>query len=296
MNLYRNLFRLRFLYSQFDFQELCSLLYQYGFQRQNFIKTHDFSELCVMLHQADAELKSRKDTKKNLLQTLVNTRFFQVEVRRKTSDFFIYYQVFIRKDYQDLIDHILSHLSATDIRFVVDAGANIGASALYFHSFFPDALIVAIEPESSNFRQLYTNIKLNNLEKHIYPIQAALWHKVEKLFLGNDFRDKSNDAFTVSANAEKNIGETEGITLKNILNQYSFPCIDLLKMDIEGAEKYIFEDADTLKTILPFVRYIAVEVHEEIISRQAVIQILREAGFAYFESGEYCIGQNKQFV
>src|SRR5579883_1485462 len=42
-------------------------------------------------------------------------------------------------------------------RVIVDAGANIGAASLYFATRFPEATILALEPEQSNFQLLRKN-------------------------------------------------------------------------------------------------------------------------------------------
>ena len=57
-------------------------------------------------------------------------------------------------------------------RVVVDAGANIGLSTVFFANKFPQAKIVAIEPEPSNFAMLRDNVAPY---PNVTPVQAALW-------------------------------------------------------------------------------------------------------------------------
>ncbi len=117
---------------------------------------------------------------------------------------------------------------------IVDAGANIGASALYFRRFFPDAKIFAIEPEQGNFDVLTANCAG---ETGIELFHGGLSDTVESLFnedpgLG-DWGFRTSNAGTV---------EVRAITLNAILaaqpaNVLPFLC----KIDIEGAERKVFE-------------------------------------------------------
>jgi FkbM family methyltransferase len=102
----------------------------------------------------------------------------QFHYRPQTSDEAIFKQVFIDQQYNpqrlrrapELVA-FLERRRATGRRpLVIDAGANIGASALYFAYNLPDALIVAIEPDPDNFKLLSKNVEGLNVE----PMQAAL--------------------------------------------------------------------------------------------------------------------------
>ena len=57
-------------------------------------------------------------------------------------------------------------------RVIVDAGANIGLSSVFYANEFPEARIIAIEPEASNYEMLLKNIAPY---PGITPVHAALW-------------------------------------------------------------------------------------------------------------------------
>lgn len=83
-----------------------------------------------------------------------------VFLRPGTVDQNVYYEIFVQKEY---------NIDLGDPMFIVDAGAHIGLSSVFFTSKYPKATIVAIEPEPSNF-----NILLMNARDHrnIRPIRG----------------------------------------------------------------------------------------------------------------------------
>lgn len=144
-------------------------------------------------------------------------------------------------------------LEGVQPRLVVDAGAHIGLATVQFASRFPDAKIIAIEPNPENFALLRENAKpYPNVE----PIQAAVWPREEALAIANPGDDSW--AFRMSA-AET--GGTKAITLEQIVRRYGR--IDLLKLDIEGAEKALFESG--FENWLPKTRAICIELHDRIV-------------------------------
>ena len=86
-----------------------------------------------------------------------------VHLRARTSDLFVYDAVLVQKQYQcDL---------PFEPRVIIDAGAHIGLTSAYFADMYPNARIVAIEPEPENFRLLERNIAPY---KNVRTIRAAL--------------------------------------------------------------------------------------------------------------------------
>src|SRR6478752_5841128 len=71
--------------------------------------------------------------------------------RVHTSDGKVFYQVFARLEYA-CVDQI------KDVKLIIDCGANVGYSSAYFLSRFPDAKLIAVEPDSGNFQMLQRNL------------------------------------------------------------------------------------------------------------------------------------------
>lgn len=153
-----------------------------------------------------------------------------IYLRTKTTDRAIFTQIFVDKEYD------FSH-SKFNPRTIVDGGANVGLFSLYFAHLYPEANIYAIEPEESNFRALAKNTANY---KRIFPIYAALWYKNCDLYVKNEGFDKW--AIQVSEEQNERNERISGLTIEEILNKYAkSDNIDILKLDVEGSEKKLFE-------------------------------------------------------
>ena len=129
------------------------------------------------------------------------------------------------------------------IRNIIDGGSNIGIETIRFANFFPSAKIISIEPNKSNYDLLKKNTKDY---ANIIALNAALYNKEKKIFLSNSQKNKSNnynETFFIDNNKNNNSEEVNGITILKILSENNIEGIDILKLDIEGAEKYLFDES-----------------------------------------------------
>lgn len=137
---------------------------------------------------------------------------------------------------------------------IVDAGANIGASTLYFRLRYPNSIIYAIEPEGSNFKLLEKNLASY---KNVHTEKCAVWYKNMDLVVSDPGAEKY--AFRMDeAGGDGNI--ISGFTMNELMKRWNLERIDLLKMDIEGAEKKLFDMME-----IPWikrVRVLVVELHD----------------------------------
>jgi FkbM family methyltransferase len=142
-------------------------------------------------------------------------------------------------------------------RVIVDAGANVGMATLFFAARFPDARIVAVEPEASNFELLKQNCAgLSN----VMLVQAALWPQEQQLWLSDPYSEEWAYQVATASAASNNLGEVPAITIGQILRQLHTDRIDLLKLDIEGSEFELF--SNNADQWLDHVRLIAIELHD----------------------------------
>jgi FkbM family methyltransferase len=168
-----------------------------------------------------------------------------IHLRLGTSDFCAYKDVFIRDDKRYDPD-----LPAFDPSVIVDAGAHIGMASLRFACHYPHATIIAIEPEPSNFTFLCRN---SAPYKNIIPVEAALWKEDGEVGLeASNVHPKG--AFQI---AESGKTRVRAITVPTLMKEMNIGFIDLLKVDIEGAEKEVFEACDWIED----VGIIAIELH-----------------------------------
>ena len=142
---------------------------------------------------------------------------------------------------------------------ILDAGANIGLSAIFFAHKYPGATIVALEPESSNFRLLQKNA---SPYPQIKPLQAALWNHSGHIKLIDP--DDGNDGFRTveeDANGNAQVEVVPALTVDAVISRMELTSIDLLKIDIEGAEKEVFENSSHW---IDKVEVIMAELHDNL--------------------------------
>ena len=122
---------------------------------------------------------------------------------------------------------------------IIDAGANIGAETLRFRYFHPDAQIISLEPSRENFRLLQLNC---GEDSRIYLLNKGLWGDDGYLSV---HAGAGKDGFYVSEVHDPKAGfDVEAISLPTLMQRYGWDTIDILKLDVEGAEKHIFETSD----------------------------------------------------
>jgi FkbM family methyltransferase len=170
----------------------------------------------------------------------------KVLLRLGTTDVAAFEHVFIQNEY--------GFSFARQPSIIVDAGANVGMSAAYFSLRYPNAKIVAIEPEPSNFDILCKNAKLFT---KIIPINAALWSHNGAVQLkdggGGHWGTRVTEA---SARSE---GSIRCVSLRALLEELRIDWVDLMKVDVEGAEYEIFEDSSSW---ISRVGFICAELHD----------------------------------
>lgn len=154
---------------------------------------------------------------------------------------------------------------------IIDAGANLGLASIYFKRLFPDAKITAIEPDSVIVDVLRSNLAAFGYGD-VEVICAAAWNSNKKL----QFSVNHADAGRISDDGDV---EVEGIRLRDLIEGRR---IDLLKLDIEGAEIEVLADC---KSSLDGVQRLFVEFHSFARQQQSLstlLTILETAGFRYY--------------
>lgn len=236
--------------------------------------------------------------------TLINTKSFNIAIRKneyffktysgskllarkESSDLEVFNQVWGRKEYSKATDVLLRMPHCKPLT-IIDAGANVGYTTVFFKNLFPDASIFSIEPDEANFKMLQYNIEINNL-KNIFLIKAGLWKYNYKsnLVVLTDFRDKREWSFQVEETEE--ITGLKGIGILDLIKQHNIKQIDFFKIDIEGAEKFLFEDKVKTMEFLAITKVIAIEIHDELVSRKLIYDILAENNFTFFEFSDLTI-------
>jgi len=142
---------------------------------------------------------------------------------------------------------------------ILDIGAHIGLSTLYFKSLHPGAKITCLEPVPSSFELLERNVFENRLDD-VTCLQLALSQSTNPLTLHID-PEKSNwySSASVRPGAWNGQQPTQIIEVKtSTLDKLITYPIDLLKLDIEGAEQTILENNQQL---FPKIKQLLIEFH-----------------------------------
>lgn len=173
-----------------------------------------------------------------------------LHLRVRTSDISLFQEILINMEYDWEL--------ARSPKVIVDAGANVGLTSVFYANKYPDAKIVSVEPEPSNFAMLKKNTASYS---NIVTVQAALWKENTELNIfdpGQGHWGFQTGDVRESAAVEKQ-RPVHGTTVDKLMEDNGIGYIDLLKVDIEGSEKEVFEHS--LRWI-DRVGVIVIELHD----------------------------------
>src|SRR5688572_4409281 len=142
--------------------------------------------------------------------------------RPNSSDIHTFREIFLREEYAiQLSDYIIP-------KIIIDAGANIGFTTLFFLKQYPNAKIFSLEPDRDNFELLKKN---TSAYPGLTPVQVALWNKEGTI----EVTDKGYGVrgFMVEENQPSESGVSlPSTTMTALLQKFNITSIDILKMDI----------------------------------------------------------------
>ena len=171
-------------------------------------------------------------------------------VRPGTSDAATFDEVFVAHEYE-LPFHDFSP------RHILDLGANVGYASVQFAARWPDAAILAVEPESENLSLLKLN---TGAYRNIHALHAAVWSRATAGAVANP-NDDAN-AFRMTEAIGESSATIPAYTIPQLMERLGCEQLDLLKMDVEGAEAEILRGAaERLDQVNVFV----VELHDRMV-------------------------------
>jgi len=161
----------------------------------------------------------------------------KVWIRTGTSDRNVFEQIFCWNE-------LKVEFQKKQVDWIIDAGANVGFSTVWFANHFPNSRVLAIEPDLGNFLALQKNIK--RFEPRVVALNAAVWDADAELQLSSEtFRDgrewSRQFVQTKTGSQFQTTMSVPGFTLDSIVSEYRIPQIGILKLDVEGAETVIFK-------------------------------------------------------
>lgn len=156
---------------------------------------------------------------------------------------------------------------------IIDCGANMGVSVLFFAKAYPQANIIAFEPEEEIYDILEKNIKTYGLE-NINLHKKAVWTSETTLEF---FTDHGMGGSVENVYRKQIPTLVKTVRLADFLQQP----VSLLKMDIEGAEYDVLKDCEQYFQNIEnmFVEYHSFDKKEQHLDD--LLSMLKKAGFRY---------------
>ena len=240
-----------------------------------------------MLDDASARYKARPDPLQHSQPTgppiplPLPGRSGSVWVRPGTTDLLVYHDVIVRQQY--------GRVPLPEVRTVVDCGAHIGLASAYFLCRYPHARVLAVEPDAANHALCRRNLEPFGARASV--LRAALWSCRRPLavrpWLAGTWAASVEpigatapaDLTELAASAEL----VEGADVPTLLARAGWEVVDLLKVDVEGAEREVFGTGDL--GWLERVRCIEIELHGD-DARDAFLRAVVPRGFSVAEHGE----------
>ena len=200
-----------------------------------------------------------------------------IHLRTTKSDVWVFDQLFVSKGYDIHVPF--------EVKNVIDGGANIGLSAVFLSHKYPSAQIVAIEPDTENFEMIEKNTAMYPL---VTKLKRGLWDKECYLNI-KQAPGTESWAFETEEATVPSKNSIHSITIDGIMEKMGWDYIDILKIDIEGAEKALF--AGDVSKWLPKVKVIFIELHEWLQPgiTQLFHEVIKPYGFSVYKNRENLI-------
>jgi len=202
-------------------------------------------------------------------------------MRSNAYDFATFEEVILRETYNVQMDFTP--------RYIIDGGGNIGLTAAYFATRFPESSIITLEPDRENFSLLQKN---NSLDKNITAVNSGIWWRSADLVVKDT--GKGNNGFVVEEVEKTTTGSVPALSVEDIMLQQGWKHIDLLKLDVEGSEKEIFSSG--YQNWLPKTRVLIVEVHDRMKKgcSRSLLNAVNSFNFSLEIAGENLVFRNEE--
>ena len=157
----------------------------------------------------------------------------EVHYRSSSSDMVLIYEILLKSKYKREY-YFPEELNP---KVIFDIGANIGITSIYLATIFPNANIYSFEPLKENFDILQKNTsQFGNIK--IFNIGLGAVNGSFKVYMSDDNENYGGVSFysEVEGNLNKSYSECEVKNVNVIMEELDIICVDLIKIDTEGAE------------------------------------------------------------
>ena len=185
-----------------------------------------------------------------------------LHVRKWGTDPVTFDEVFVKHVYRPVVEHI------KECRTLLDVGSNIGLATIYLTRHFR-CEAMCVEPNPETFAVLS-----KNLSGSAQLLNAAVWS--EDCMLTPEFKDARFSTSYMKPGG----GNIPGIPMAGLIAKSGFDTVDVVKMDVEGAEVEAFRgDHSWLRK----VRALAIEFHGDSRRDMAFDAVMAKYGFQVFD-------------
>jgi FkbM family methyltransferase len=243
----------------------------YCFGRQSVYQSFADRSKAVLLRFAAEPGKGRLFGRRGAVHGVrIKALTHPVYVRRGTSDFLVLRDIFEDGEYEQVGMYSLPAEAN-----VLDLGGNIGMSVLYFAGLCPRSRLIVVEPDSANMEMLRRNCAALTEARRLTAVRAFV-----AAGDGEAEIDRTDEAwgFKKSDGPVGAAAETVPcVSIPTLLERAKWDHIDLMKCDVEGAERELFADCGAW---IHKVRNLIVETHPP-YSPEALYADLKRAGWNY---------------
>lgn len=216
-------------------------------------------------------LESKLSKRPRYTECKVTVNDWELHLPDSASFLSAYKEIFLREIY--------AFKSSHEAPSILDLGANIGLSVLFFKHLYPQSEITAFEADPAIFEFLEKNIYGNGFND-VKLLNKAIWYRNETI----KFSVERADGGRIAQNKDENHVQVQAIDLNEYLAEHH---VDFLKMDIEGAEGPVLSACEKS---LSKIRWIFVEYHSQVDEKQyldQIIRILSQQGFRIHIHSEF---------
>ena len=217
---------------------------------------------------------------KNRKNIRISKLKYPFTMRNNPYDYGSFEEVILKEAYNIPIDFIPGR--------IIDGGGNIGLTAAFLATKYPDAVIVSVEPDKDNFDLLQKNVAPY---KNIKPMNGGIWYRSAFLLV----RDLGwgNNGFMVEETINETKESIEAWSIAEVMQKMNWTHCDIVKLDVEGSEKEIF--SANYESWLPKTKVLIVELHDRMKKgcSKAVFSAINKYNFSLSLAGENMVFTNE---
>lgn len=206
----------------------------------------------------------------------------RVTIRTEGSDLWGIKETFLDRAYQVVTDVI------PRCDTMIDLGANAGLAALYFTGAYPNVRIFAVEPFAETVAILKRNLAVGIRTGRHRVMGCAVWSAEQPLVLLDGPKPCAYTYLRTRPAGPHDEGKpvVQGKTMRQVLDASGFGIVDLLKVDVEGAERELFKgDLQWLDR----VRAIAIEFHDSSREDIGFDALITQRGFTILAENRHTV-------